>query len=199
MPWFADADGDGFGDPDAELMACWQPAGFVEDDQDCDDGDDGVFPWAGDEYGDAIDGDCDGQTHCAATSVGGSYYATCLFPDASWDEALEACHEAGYDSLASIPDALVDGVLTDLASPLTAEAHNIWIGATDEVVDGTWEWLDGTPWSYEDWSEDEPYAGDNGVDYGIKGVNAPGYTWGDATVSGAGFTIRGYACSRAEF
>ncbi|MEN0064250.1 MAG: MopE-related protein [Myxococcota bacterium] len=42
--WFADADGDGFGDSTTFAYACNAPLGFVDDDTDCDDGDDDVNP-----------------------------------------------------------------------------------------------------------------------------------------------------------
>jgi hypothetical protein len=44
-PWYADADGDGFGwfyDP--AVLACSRPTGYVADNTDCDDGDAAVYP-----------------------------------------------------------------------------------------------------------------------------------------------------------
>ena len=49
VPWFADTDGDGFGDPAVSLAACTAPAGFVADDQDCDDTDPAVNPGVPDD------------------------------------------------------------------------------------------------------------------------------------------------------
>lgn len=40
--WFADDDADGLGDADNSTLACEAPAGFVDNDEDCDDGDDGI-------------------------------------------------------------------------------------------------------------------------------------------------------------
>jgi hypothetical protein len=37
--WYADADGDGFGDANVSLLACELPSGYTEDDTDCDDTD----------------------------------------------------------------------------------------------------------------------------------------------------------------
>ncbi len=57
--WYADADGDGYGDPDDSVTSCSQPLDRVADDSDCDDGDATVNP-AADEVCDGVDNDCDG-------------------------------------------------------------------------------------------------------------------------------------------
>jgi hypothetical protein len=58
--WYADEDGDGYGDAEQPVSACSQPDGFVEDDSDCDDGDVAVHPGAFDRTNDQDD-DCDGD------------------------------------------------------------------------------------------------------------------------------------------
>ncbi len=58
--WYTDSDGDGFGDPGSTTVACQQPDGAVDDDEDCDDGDAAVNPDA-EEVCDGIDNDCDGE------------------------------------------------------------------------------------------------------------------------------------------
>ncbi|MCB9760224.1 MAG: hypothetical protein H6739_10350 [Alphaproteobacteria bacterium] len=57
--WYADSDGDGYGDAAATTVSCSRPSGYIADDTDCDDGDGAVFPGA-DEYCDSVDNDCDG-------------------------------------------------------------------------------------------------------------------------------------------
>jgi hypothetical protein len=42
--FFADADGDGYGDSSASLEACSEPQGYVENDTDCDDTDAEIHP-----------------------------------------------------------------------------------------------------------------------------------------------------------
>ena len=61
LPWYADADGDGFGDPAVAAFACSQPAGFTADMTDCDDGDAGVNPGEAEVWYDGVDADCAGD------------------------------------------------------------------------------------------------------------------------------------------
>ena len=57
--FYADADGDGYGDPGAPETACELPLEHVEDDTDCDDSDADVNPTAT-EICDGVDNDCNG-------------------------------------------------------------------------------------------------------------------------------------------
>ncbi len=57
--WYADMDGDSYGDPTSGAAACDQPSGTVADGTDCDDGDAEHHPGA-DEHCDGADDDCDG-------------------------------------------------------------------------------------------------------------------------------------------
>lgn len=57
--WYADADGDGFGDLTVQVVACSQPAGYVSDNTDCNDTAITANPIAS-EICDTIDNNCDG-------------------------------------------------------------------------------------------------------------------------------------------
>ena len=59
--WYADLDGDGYGDPESTVAACSLPSGYTDDSQDCDDSDAAIQPLA-DELCDGVDNDCDGET-----------------------------------------------------------------------------------------------------------------------------------------
>lgn len=59
--WYADVDGDGFGDAADEQKACSAPDGFVATAGDCDDAAPGVNP-AATEVCDSVDNDCDPAT-----------------------------------------------------------------------------------------------------------------------------------------
>jgi hypothetical protein len=75
VTWYADADGDGFGDPDVSTDACAQPTDYVADDTDCDDGDASVNPDAVEaDPHDGVDQDCDGTAETIGSDADGDGY-----------------------------------------------------------------------------------------------------------------------------
>jgi len=58
--WYADADGDGFGDADNSVLSCDAPPLHVATGDDCDDSSSLVYPGAEEIADDGIDQDCDG-------------------------------------------------------------------------------------------------------------------------------------------
>lgn len=58
--WYADADGDSYGDATATTEACNAPVGYVADNTDCDDSENTVYPGAT-EICDGLDNDCNGD------------------------------------------------------------------------------------------------------------------------------------------
>ncbi len=95
--WFPDEDGDGFGDDDAAVEACTQPAGASSVGGDCDDGDGEIHPMAT-EVCDGVDNDCDGEVDDPAEIEHFDWY-----PDAdadgygSEDDVVSSCQQpSGY-------------------------------------------------------------------------------------------------------
>ena len=80
---WADADADGYGDPFTAALTCEAPAGFVENDDDCDDGDTGVSP-AATEVCDGLDNNCDALADDLAADLDLSTAST-WFTDADGD------------------------------------------------------------------------------------------------------------------
>ena len=58
--YYADTDGDGYGDADSTSEACSVPSGYTTDSSDCDDGDSAVSPAETEVCSNGIDDDCDG-------------------------------------------------------------------------------------------------------------------------------------------
>ncbi|MBX7142137.1 MAG: T9SS type A sorting domain-containing protein [Chitinophagales bacterium] len=59
--YFADLDGDGYGDVNSFLLTCTVPKGYVKDSTDCDDTNFFIHPNADEIPGNGIDDDCDGE------------------------------------------------------------------------------------------------------------------------------------------
>ncbi len=59
--FYADTDGDGFGDPSNTMSGCQPAAGFVLNFSDCDDSNSDISPDAPEAWYDDIDSDCDGE------------------------------------------------------------------------------------------------------------------------------------------
>jgi hypothetical protein len=64
--WYADTDGDGYGDPAATLVVCemYLPSPYIADNTDCDDTDAGDYPGAPELIANNDDEDCDGGDTC---------------------------------------------------------------------------------------------------------------------------------------
>ncbi len=159
---YEDVDGDGFGNAGVSQSTCPTPAGWVSDATDCNDGDVGIYPGAGDAYGDGVDGDCDGEEDCEAGVYDGAYFALCLPGSVNFADADAACIAAGHDGLASIRSQLEqDYVWLLFVSTGQQALGDAWIGYTDELVEGSWGWLDGSLEPYSNWSSSEPNGGSN--------------------------------------
>jgi len=64
LTFYADADEDGYGDPNVFQDACAAPMGYVTDNTDCDDMDPDVNPGAAEVCDDLVDNNCDGLQDC---------------------------------------------------------------------------------------------------------------------------------------
>ncbi len=79
--WYADSDGDGYGNAASSTAACTAPSGHVDDDTDCNDRQGAINPGTS-EICNAVDDDCDGLTDDNDSDVTGT---TTWYLDADGD------------------------------------------------------------------------------------------------------------------
>ena len=72
--YYADSDGDGWGDAGSTARECDPPSGYVTNDKDCDDTDADIYPGA-DEYCNGVDDDCDGTIDESDAVDASTWYA----------------------------------------------------------------------------------------------------------------------------
>lgn len=81
----------------------------------------------------------------------------------TWHQARDHCASLG-GHLATIQTPFENSFVHKLAFSMPSD-QNIWLGATDEVQEGTWVWITGEPGGYWNWKEMWNYAaGEGGAD-----------------------------------
>jgi hypothetical protein len=154
--YYADVDGDGYGDPDATTEACSAPAGYGSDDTDCDDGDADENP-AADEVCDGDDDDCDGTADESSAIDADTWYrdadgdgygvttatrVACTQPSGyaasstDCDDGDDLVSPAGEETCGDAIDQDCDGA--DQECPLEGE---IALGEADATVYGASSWM----------------------------------------------------------
>ncbi len=95
LTWYADADGDTYGEAGTTVAACSAPSGYVADGTDCADTDAAVNPGAT-EYCDSVDNNCDGTVDDDSATDALTWYADAdgdTFGDAT--TTTTACQQPG--------------------------------------------------------------------------------------------------------
>jgi hypothetical protein len=133
--WYADTDGDGYGDNSSTTQSCNQPSGYVDNSSDCDDTDAGINP-AELDIGDGIDNDCDGDIDEDAVSL--SHAADI---QALWDAECVSCH--GGVKVSGKLDLSGDGY-ADLVGPQSTQAAMPLVSPGDPWGSYLWHKLQGS-------------------------------------------------------
>ncbi len=103
--WYTDADGDGHGDPDAEVRACAQPDDAVEAATDCDDAAASVHPGAVDVADDGVDQDCNGADVVTGDTGTGSGDTATDSGDTDSGDTHAVGSDTGAEEVAAKPSA----------------------------------------------------------------------------------------------
>ncbi len=108
--FYQDGDGDGFGDAAFPAEFCELPAGYVENNTDCNDGDGRYHPDAEDDCSTPIDYNCDGAIGKDSDNDGYSTCTDCADGDASIHPgAVEVCDGVDQDCDNEIDDGIQQG------------------------------------------------------------------------------------------
>jgi cysteine-rich repeat protein len=146
--WYADSDGDGFGDPATSQLSCSEPSGYVADASDCDDADGVQFPGA-DEWCNGEDDDCDGTADEDEALDASTWYADIDgdgFGDAG--STTTACDQPS----GSVAD---DTDCHDTDASVNPAAEEIWYDGVDGDCDGRSDYdQDGDGYDSADWLDD---------------------------------------------
>jgi hypothetical protein len=70
-----------------------------------------------------------------------------------WKRAKEKCVVVG-GRLAVVPDAATQAFIKEIAAELP-----LWLGASDEKMDGVWQWIDGKRMTFTAWDSGQPNNG----------------------------------------
>ncbi|MEI2675829.1 MAG: MopE-related protein [Chitinophagaceae bacterium] len=133
--YYADADGDTYGDAGSTTMACSAPEGYVSDATDCNDADGAVNPGAT-EVCNGIDDNCDGNTD---EGVENTYYADAdgdTYGDAGSTTMACSAPEGYVSDATDCNDA--DGAVNPGATEVCNGIDDNCDGNTDEGVQNTY-------------------------------------------------------------
>ena len=128
--WHPDADGDRYGAASGAVVQCEGPAGFVDDDTDCDDANADVHPGASERCDGLLDDDCDG-----AIDEGEAVDALTFHADADADGFGDAL--SAQNACTQPPGFVVDATDCDDASATNNPAAPETCDAADNNCDGT--------------------------------------------------------------
>ena len=110
----------------------------------------------------------------------------------TFNAAESSCVSFG-GHLASIHSSDEEQFVVDKVIP--GSVHNFWIGGTDQNVEGTWVWTDGTPMEHYNWAKSEPNDDNHPNDEDCLQIfNNPHSGWNDYPCSHSYSWIQAYVC-----
>jgi hypothetical protein len=136
-PWYQDLDGDGYGNAKKTEVSCDEPAGYVADAMDCDDGDAAVHPGADELCANDVDDDCDEVIAKGVDADGDGYLGGACIDATDCDDADAGRHPGADDLCGDGIDTDCDGYDAfcgytgdyDLSDAIALECHQAYYDA----------------------------------------------------------------------
>ncbi len=150
---WTDGDGDGHGGVGTLVSVCG-PTPVLPGD--CDDSESARFPGAT-EACNGVDDDCDGRVDedgvcdCEVVQANGYVHSVCT-DSRTWASARSACQSDGYDLV--VLDTPEEHRQVGIEA-YAREDRSFWLGF-DRQSSTDWAWVDGTPWTYDRFANDQP-------------------------------------------
>ncbi|MEC7985423.1 MAG: MopE-related protein, partial [Myxococcota bacterium] len=137
--WYADTDGDGYGDENSSQLSCDNISEHVSNDDDCDDNDDAINPSATETCDTTADDDCDGDSNDQGATNGTTFFTDADadgFGDANSTAVFCTLPASGYSSDSSDCDdstGLVNPTATEICDSIDNDCDSLIDGADDNV------------------------------------------------------------------
>jgi hypothetical protein len=131
----------------------------------------------------------------------GHEYDVVLAEGATWTSAKLAADSAGW-YLATIGSAMENDFIKTLLDSTLRNRSHFWLGGTDQVKEGEFKWIDGSPFSFTNWAGGEPNnstASGMDEDFIAMDLRSGVWAWNDAPDNLGAFYgfARGYIRERA--
>lgn len=116
----------------------------------------------------------------------------------TWEKAEIACEAIAPGASWHLAD-IRSQTENDLVKGMMDKSHYAWLGASDRITEGTWQWIDGSAVSYTHWNSGEPnnqfnedcammYPQSNGGFFGFFSSGSLGY-WNDAQCGNVYYSV----------
>lgn len=119
--------------------------------------------------------------YAAIWPTNGHEYRVIPVQNITWTNSRAAAQALGPGwDLATIGSAEENTFVKSLLNSGLRDRSHFWIGATDAAAEGTWVWVDATPWTFTDWwagAPDDPTTREDYLAYDLRNGS---WAWNDA-------------------